>query len=121
MSGNDVAYFFLSLKCIITRGEGANLKIGSKPSQKWKMHEIKGNSIFLGECWTYKSGLKFFSGTPSAIFGHIKLSFLAKVPQKNWHFGYPNKNFKTTFISPTFPKNDGIAFGFKRLPLLDGF
>ena len=25
------------------------------------------------------------------------------------------------FISPTSPKNDGIAFGFKRFPLLDGF
>ena len=25
------------------------------------------------------------------------------------------------FISPTSPQNGGIAFGFKRLPLLDGF
>ena len=32
-----------------------------------------------------------------------------------------NENSDTTFISPTSPKNDGIAFGFKCLPLLDGF
>ena len=32
----------------------------------------------------------------------------------------PDENSETTFISPTSPKNDGIAFDFKRLPLSDG-
>ena len=40
---------------------------------------------------------------------------------KKWHFGCPNQNSENTFISSTSPKNDGIAFGFERLPLLDGF
>ena len=31
------------------------------------------------------------------------------------------KNSETTFMSPPSPQIDGIAFGFKRLPLLDGF
>ena len=31
------------------------------------------------------------------------------------------ENSETTFISPTFPKIYGIAFGFHRLPLLGGF
>ena len=35
--------------------------------------------------------------------------------------GYWNKNSETTFLSPTPPKNDGMAFCFKRLPLLEGF
>ena len=40
---------------------------------------------------------------------------------EKWHLGCPNKNSETTFISPTSPKNDGITYGFKRLPLLVGF
>ena len=40
---------------------------------------------------------------------------------QKWHFGCRNENFKTTFISPTSLKNNGIAFGFKRFPLLGGF
>ena len=40
---------------------------------------------------------------------------------KKWHFGCPNKNSETTFISPTSPKIDGIAFRFKRVPLLEGY
>ena len=44
--------------------------------------------------------------------------FWQKMGTKKWHFGCPNENSKTTFISPTSPKNNGIAFGFKRLPLL---
>ena len=32
-----------------------------------------------------------------------------------------DENSKTTFISPTSPKNYGTAFGSKRLPLLNGF
>ena len=36
-------------------------------------------------------------------------------------FGCPDQNSETTFISPTSPKNDGITFGLKRLPLLDWF
>ena len=44
-----------------------------------------------------------------------------KSDPKKWHFECRNENFKTTFISPTSLKNDGIAFGFKRFSLLDGF
>ena len=40
---------------------------------------------------------------------------------KKFHFGYPTANFKTTFIVPTLPKNDGIVLGFRRLPLLGWF
>ena len=40
---------------------------------------------------------------------------------KKWHFGCPNQNSENTFISSTSPKNDGIAFVFKYLPLLEGF
>ena len=29
---------------------------------------------------------------------------------QKWHFECPNKNYETTFINPTSPKNDGIAF-----------
>ena len=36
------------------------------------------------------------------------------------NLGCPNENSETTIISPTSPKNDGIAF-FKRLPRLDEF
>ena len=56
----------------------------------------------------------------SAIFWYPKIATFDKSAQK-WHFGCPNETLKTTFISPTTPKNDGIAFGFKRLPLLGGF
>ena len=37
------------------------------------------------------------------------------------HFACPNENSETTLISPTSPKNAGIAFCFTRLPLLEGF
>ena len=34
---------------------------------------------------------------------------------------YYCQNSETTIISPTSPKNDGIGFRLKRLPLLEGF
>ena len=49
----------------------------------------------------------------SAIFWYPKIATFDKSAQK-WHFGCPNETLKTTFISPTTPKNDGIA-------LLGGF
>ena len=54
------------------------------------------------------------------FWAHRNCHFWRKCPKK-CHFGQPNKNFDTTFISPASPKNDGIAFGFKQLPLLGGF
>ena len=51
------------------------------------------------------------------FYGH----FWQKCPSlsaQKWHFGCPDENSETTFISPTSPKNDGIAFDFKRLRLL---
>ena len=90
----------------------ANFEMGSKPIQKWDVGLIKVVSEFL--------------------FVHPKCHFLAskdghfwqKCPYsgtKKWHFGCRNQNSETTFISPTSPKNDGIVFGFKCSPLLDGF
>ena len=83
------------------------------------MIKIKGNSIIFGGCWTYKSGLRIFVRASEVPFfyGH----FWQKCPSlraQKWHFGCPDENSETTFISPTSPKNDGIAFDFKRLRLL---
>ena len=55
------------------------------------------------------------------MFWPVKMGTSGKMYQKKWHFECRNGNFKTTFISPTSLKNDGIAVGFKRFPLLDGF
>ena len=41
-------------------------------------------------------------------------TLLAKMGTKNGTLG-------DTFISPTYPKNNGTVFGFKCLPVLDGF
>ena len=41
--------------------------------------------------------------------------------EAKWHFRCPYNNFETTFISPTSPKNYEYEFGFKHLPLLNGF
>ena len=70
-------------------------KMGFEPIQKW---QTRGNSVFCGRCWAYKRGTN---------------------GDKKWHFGCPNENSKTTFISRTSPKKDKIAFRFKRhkLPL----
>ena len=40
---------------------------------------------------------------------------------KNGTSGARIKILRPLFLSPTSPKNDGISFGFKCLPLLDGF
>ena len=58
------------------------------------------------------------------IFCTQKLAFFQKCPSlhaQKWHFECLNENSETTFMSPPSPQIDGIAFGFKRLPLLDGF
>ena len=69
--------------------------------------------------------LKFSSGYPKWHFwAHKDGHFWQKCPYwgtKKWYFGCPNENSFATFISPTSPKNDGIAFGFKRLSLLGWF
>ena len=56
---------------------------------------------------------------------HIKMgTFGEKGPffgAKKWHYGCLKNNYETTFRSPTSPKNDGIAFCLRCLPLLDGF
>ena len=50
--------------------------------------------------------------TQSTIFWYPKLGTFGKSAhfqvQKKWHFGCPNENSETTFISPTFPKNNGF-------------
>ena len=50
--------------------------------------------------------------------------FCRKCPSlraQKWHIECPNKNSETTFKSTLSAKNDGIAFGFRRLSLLNGF
>ena len=42
------------------KGKKRNSKMGLKPIKKWQMIKTKGNSIILGGCWTYKSGLRIF-------------------------------------------------------------
>ena len=49
------------------------------------------------------------------------VALLAFSGAQKWDFERPNPKTETTFISPTSPKNDGIGFGFKHLPLLEGF
>ena len=76
----------------------------------------------LGVVWISKSGLGISFRAPEVPFSvPPKRQKWPHSGTKKWHFGCPNKNSETTFISPTSPKNDGIAFGFKCLPLLDGF
>ena len=88
------------------------------PIKRWAP-KIKADSNSFGGCWTYKSGLRIFVRASEVPFfyGH----FWQKCPSlraQKWHFGCPDENSETTFISPTSPKNDGIAFDFKRLRLL---
>ena len=51
----------------------------------------------------------------SIMVGKELLELSPKMPI----FACPNENSETTFIITTSPKNDGIAFGFKRLPLFE--
>ena len=79
----------------------------------------------MGNDGLIKVVLKFSFGYPKWHFWtHKDGHFWQKCPysgSKKFHFGYPTANFKTTFIVPTSPKNDGIALGFRRLPLLGWF
>ena len=80
---------------------------------------------FLGDVGLIKVPKEFLFGHPKCHFfvpeyGH----FCQKCPSlcaQKWHFGYPNEISLATFIIPTSPKNDGIVFGFKRLPLFGWF
>ena len=93
-----------------------------KSGKRLKPKEILS---FLGDIGIIKVAKEF-------SFGYLKYRFL--VPQyghfcqkcpslcvQKCHFGYPNENSFATFINPTSPKNDGIAFGFKHLTLLGWF
>ena len=98
---------------------------GWKPIQKWKMVKTKVNSIIFEGCWIYKSGLRILVWALKVpYFCTQKWAVWQKCPflrAQKWHFGCPNENSEITFISQTSPKNDGIDFSFKHLPLLDGF
>ena len=86
------------------------------------MLKTKGNSIIFGGCWACKSGLRFLIWALEVPFsGTSKWALLVFPGAQKWDLQRPNKKTETTFKSPTSPKNDGISFGFKRLPLLDGF
>ena len=94
------------------------------PSKSSKRLKSKAIPSFLGDVGLIKVVLEFSFGHPKCHFlvpeyGH----FWQKCPSlraQKWHFGCPDENSETTFISQTSPKKDGIAFDFKRLPLLDG-
>ena len=76
----------------------------------------------FGGCWAYISGLRIFVRAPEVqFFDTWKCQKCPSLCAQKWHFRCPNKSSETTFISPTSPKNDGIGFCFKRLPLLEGF
>ena len=86
------------------------------------MLKTKGNSIIFGGCWAYKSGLRFWIRALKGRFlGTSKWALLVFPGARKWDFERPNKKTETTSIIPTSPENDGIAFGFKHLSLLEGF
>ena len=100
-------------------------KLAENLSKSWK--HLKPNAIpsFLRDVGLIKVVSKFSFGHPKCHFwarkdGHHCRKCPSLRAQK-WHFGCPNKKLETTFISPTSPKNDGIAFGFKRFQLLNMF
>ena len=76
------------------------------------------------QCWTCKSGLKIFVRVPEVPFFWATFA-------KSAHFDVPRNSILGAgtkilrpllyYKSPTSPKNDGIAFGFKPFPLLGGF
>ena len=99
--------------------------MAGNPFKSGKRLKQKAIPSFLGDVGLIKVVSEF-------SFGHSKCHF--SVPENGhfwqkwpssgalkWHFGCPNKNSETTFISPTSPKIDGIAFRFKRVPLLEGY
>ena len=80
---------------------------------------VKAIPSFLGDVGLIKVVSEF-------LFEHPKCHFWARKDRhpffstKKFKFGCPNENSETTLISPTSPKNDGIAFCFTRLPLFYG-
>ena len=57
----------------------------------------------------------------SHFYTFLNGHFCQKCPfsdQKKWHFEWPNKNSKTTFIVRTFPKNGPYGFDLVNLSLL---
>ena len=84
---------------------------------------ILGRS-FLGDVALTKVVSEYLFGYLKCM-GHVKMGTFGKsahiLVQKKCHLGYRNKNYFATFISPTSPKNCGIVFGFKRLPLFGWF
>ena len=62
---------------------------------------------------------RHFWGMLGLLKWSIKFSLGTYLGTKKQHFGCPNENSETTYTSPTFPKTDGIAFGLKRVQLLD--
>ena len=90
-----------------------------------KVSQTKGNSIIVGECWAYKSGLGIFVRALEVPFFILKNGhFWQKLPSlrvEKLYFGCPSKNSENTFISQTSPKNDGIAFVLSNYHFLMGF
>ena len=90
-------------------GPTFNLSTGQDYNDARKTRKIKQNKSTRGRgCfWARKDG-HFWQKCPNS-------------GTKKWHFGCPNENSKTTFISPTSPKNDKFHLELKVLSVLSGF
>ena len=94
-------------------------KIASKSGKCLKQKAILS---FLGDVGVKKWSQNFHLGTQSAVFLFQIWALLPKVPFfrcPKMALWVPKPNFWDHFLTPTSPKNDRIAFGFKRFPLLD--
>ena len=98
---------------------------GANPSKSGECIKQKAIPSFLGDVGLIKEVSEFLLGHLNCHIsvpknGHLWQKWPSLCAQK-WHFECPTGNFETTFISPTSPKNDGVDFSSKHLPLLDGF
>ena len=135
---SDFYLHFWPLAPHIAEAVGANGKTASKWLKKYQISKLapnifkswkrlKPNAIpsFLGDVGLIKVVSKFLFEHPKCHFwarkdGHCCRKCPSLHAQK-WHFGCPNGNSRTTFISPTSPKNDKITLKSKFYQFWVGF
>ena len=118
---SDFYLHFWPLAPHIGEAVGANGKTASKWLKKYQISKLapnifkswkrlKPNAIpsFLGDVGLIKVVSKFLFGHPKCHFwarkdGHHCRKCPSLCAQK-WHFGCPNENLETIFISPTSPQ-----------------
>ena len=115
---------YFGLKLPLCRGEDyfAYFELAKIASKSGKRLNPKAILSFLGDVGVKKWSQKFGLGTQSAILGHLKKGTFGKSAQiwnKKSALWVPKWKFWDHFLTPTSPKNDRIAFCFKRFPLLD--